>query len=415
MVAGPVCRVQVGLRHIRSAQALQAIVAIAVIHTFQTACNEQSRLLAELVDFGATVEKVRNVEDRPADLRALVPSAPDYDFILTRELRDLWPVAVRVTAPLLQVQSLFPFPNELSSLEDQWSELASQAWRYRGPDNLLPYLDDVRLWLISWQRCLRLLENQMMRADVRGSDRTKLKTPEIVLTNEHVPVSLDKMTIRAVVRAAITHRNPSSLRCRYPADRALFGSVRKTDWRGIFMETKSFVSREVPVVVREVAFPEDGLNEYPLIRRHFAALQYRTVQDATNLVNGRSRDILNEHKLSLLGMQAGAYNANVVWLVALFALQAYILLNVVAAAQNTPGPEGVSAAVRSMWTPLLYGGAAAVLGVVTCIVIPTAAVFGAMWTAAPDALGWNIVATLTIFAMGVVIVFYVDELRYRDY
>ena len=398
-------------RHIRSAQTLQAIVAIAVIHTFQTACNEQSRLLAELVDFGATVETVRNVEDRPADLRALVPSAPDYGFILTRELRDVWPVAVRVTAPLLQVQSLLPFPDELSSLEDQWSELVSQTWRYRGPDNLLPSLDDVRLWLVSWQRCLRLLENQMIQSDVRGSDRSDLRTPEITLTNEHVSVSLDKMTIRTVVRAAVTHRNPSSLRCRYPADRSSFGSTRETDWRGIFMETKSFVSREVPVVSREVAFPEDGINRYPLIQRHFPALRYLTVQDATDLINGRSRDILNEHRLSLLGMQAGAYNASVVWLVALFVLQLYVLLNVVAAVQNQPGQAGISEDVRSMWTPLLYGGAAAALGFCTSIVIPTVAVFGAVLTVAPNALGWNAIATITMVVIGVAIVLYVDELR----
>ena len=371
------------LRHIRGTQTLQLIVAVLALHLWQISCADRSRLHRELVDFDTTLQLVRDIENHPEDIRALVPTVEDPTQAIANAISEQERIAVRAVGPMQEIRALNAMPDPQAALQLQWAGLLAQEWELRSIGSPDVTFGEAKKWLDEWRNCRIQLERQInrLRTRLRSRSIAEIKTPVVHVAIVHPSMSHTKLRVVAAVTASIPTRTPQRLACRNDVPNPRFGSVASTEVPDIYTETIYLTNSDTPVRIDRVRFAPQRLDIYPLIKENFEQLGPMTLNEAMDWAENQYLFAPYTPGMSFSPLQlpfapvsSRFYHVGITLIIIGFLLQIYVSLSLAAALQNNEPENPAGGKTRSVWLLLLNGEAADVIRVFHCVLVPTVSI-----------------------------------------
>lgn len=409
------------LRHIRGTQTLQLIVAVLALHLWQISCADRTRLHRELVDFATTLQLARDIENRPEDIRALVPTVEDPAQTIANAISGQERIVVRAIGPMQEILALNAMPDPRAALQLQWDGLLAQEWELRSIGSPDVAFGEAKEWLDEWRNCRMQLERQINRLRTQLGSRSiaQIKTPVVHVSIVHPSMSYMKLKVVAAVTASVPTRRPQRLACRNDVPNPRFGSVESTDVPEIYTETIYLTNSDAPVQIDRVRFAPQRLDIYPLIKENFAQLGPMTLNEAMDWAEhqylfapyapGMSFSPL---QLPFAPVSSRFYHVGITLIVIGFILQIYVSLSLAAALQNSEPENPAGGKTRPVWLLLLSGEAADTIRVLHCVLVPTVSIIFASLAIMVD-LFLLTVLVLLMLVFGILVSQQVMDLRNR--
>ena len=378
--------------HMRLVHNAQTLIGLTVIYLVWSSWNSGTELHSDLTGFLRTVQIAGQIVENPERLDVLVLETQDYRTSLNRELSDTLghPIVAHVSS--LPIQLLTPFPEESAPIGTQWQDLQNQRWRVSRLIAPSGDLEDVRVWLEAWHRCLPVLRRHLreLRTSAGAASR-RFTTPMLLLqVVDEEPAVSGVVSIMVDARVYLPQRGGFVHPCRRSAaSEADFGNFTRDDDREILREQKRFGPHPFAVQHDTVGLPPSTFDSYPYLERTLDTIGEFTPTEALIWAAEQQQEGLRGRDARLFGTSIPGEHLRYVGPVIIMGLHLYMLVTLCGLnsqkrlRQQDPLPW--LAAMPSLW-PTVFSG-------LTLVVVPAAALGLILWrlTTVPVSLAFVLV------------------------
>lgn len=364
--------------HMRLVHNAQTLIGLTVIYLVWSGWNSGTELHSDLTEFLRTVQMARQIVETPESLDVLVPETLDYRTSLNRELSDTLGHPVAASVSSLPIQLLTSFPEESAPIGTQWQELQNQRWLV--PRLIAPRddLEDVRVWLEGWRRCLPALQRHLRELPRRArAESRRFTTPMLLLqVVDDEPLGSRVVSVMVDARVYVPQRRRSLHPCRRnAASETDVGEFARDNDREVFRELKRFGPHPFVVQRDTIRLPLSTSGRYPYLERALDTIGKFTPTEALTWAAEQQQAGLRGRDARLFGMSISGEHLRYVGPVVIFGLHLYMLVTLCGLyfqkGLRLEGPLPWLAAMPSLW-PTVFSG-------LTLVVVPAIALGLILW------------------------------------
>ena len=379
--------------HMRLVHNAQTLISLTAIYLVWSSWNSGAELRSDLTGFLRTVQIAGQIVENPERLDVLIPETHDYRTSLNRELSDTLGHPVVAVVSSLPIQLLTSFPEESAPIGAQWQDLRNQRWRVSRLIAPSDDLDDIRVWLEGWRRCLPVLRRHLQELRLSaGTASRRFTTPMLLLqVVDEEPPGSSVVSVMVDARVYLPQRAGFVHPCRRSAaSEADLGDFVRDDDREILREHKRFGLHPFAVRRDTVGVPRSTFGGYPYLERALDTIGEFTPTEALTWAAEQQQEGLRRRDARLFGTSIPGEHLRYVGPVIILGLHLYMLVTLCGICSQkwlrVQDPVPWLAATPSLW-PTVFSG-------LTLAVVPAIALGLILWrlTIVPVTLGVVLVA-----------------------